>query len=99
MKDKIIKIGQNTNITLDLKTLIIVVTFAISLCSVYFSLKADIAEAKALPKPTLSVTEWQIKDELIRTTIMNNAQGIAEIKSRLAIIEGRLYDINNLIAQ
>ncbi len=105
MKDKIIKINESTSLILDLKTLIIVISFAISLCSVYFSLKADIKLAMENPPPTLSATEWEMKDQNIRLNVQqtliateNNAKGIEDIKKQLTIIEGRLYDINNLMA-
>tara|TARA_E500000305_G_scaffold5835_1_gene4710 strand:+ start:4329 stop:4601 length:273 start_codon:yes stop_codon:yes gene_type:complete len=88
------KINEKTDLTLDLKTIIMVLGFTVSLVSVYYSLKSEIDEAKKLPKPTLSATEWEIKDELIRTTIMKNAEGIDEIKDKLNTIENRLYEIN-----
>tara|TARA_Y100001973_G_C5180788_1_gene324765 strand:- start:1543 stop:1815 length:273 start_codon:yes stop_codon:yes gene_type:complete len=88
------KISESTNLTLDLKTLIIIIGFVISMVSMYSKLQADIEDAKQLPKPTLSATEWEIKDELIRTTIMQNAEGIEEIKDQLNKIEDRLYEIN-----
>jgi len=88
------KISESTNLTLDIKTLIIIIGFAVSMVSMYAKLQADISDAKLLPKPTLSATEWAIKDELIRTTIMQNANGIEEIKNKLNTIESRLYEIN-----
>jgi Mg2+ and Co2+ transporter CorA len=87
-------INEQTKIKLDLKTLGIILTFTISMVMMYAKLQADIQEAKELPKPTLSATEWEIKDELIRTTIMNNASGIEDIKKQLNKIEDRLYEIN-----
>ena len=63
--------------------------------SMYAKLQADIEDAKNLPEPTLSATEWEIKDELIRTTIMQNAEGIEDIKLQLNKIEDRLYEIKN----
>jgi len=88
------KISESTSLTLDLKTLIIIIGFTVSMVMMYAKLQADIEDAKQLPKPTLSATEWEIKDELIRTTIMQNAEGIEEIKDKLNTIENRLYEIN-----
>ena len=87
-------INEQTKINLDLKTLFIILGFTISMVSMYAKLQADIEDAKNLPEPTLSATEWEIKDELIRTTIMNNASGIEDIKKQLNKIEDRLYEIN-----
>ncbi len=88
-------INEQTKINLDLKTLFIILGFTISMVSMYAKLQADIEDAKNLPEPTLSATEWEIKDELIRTTIMQNAEGIEDIKLQLNKIEDRLYEIKN----
>ena len=88
------KINESTAINLDLKSLIMIIGFTVSMVMMYAKLQSDIEDAKNLPKPTLTATEWQIKDELIRTTIMQNAEGIEEIKDKLNTIENRLYEIN-----
>ena len=88
-------INEQTKINLDLKTLFIILGFTISMVSMYAKLQADIEDAKNLPEPTLSATEWEIKDEMIRTTIMQNAEGIEDIKLQLNKIEDRLYEIKN----
>ena len=94
------KITESTSVNLDIKSLIMIIGFTVSLVTMYAKLQADISDAKAHPKPTLSATEWQIKDQLIRETIKNtliatenNAQGIQEIKDKLNKIEDRLYEI------
>lgn len=89
------KVSENTNLTLDLKTIFLIVGFTISLGTMWANLNASIEEAKKLPEPTLTESEWRIKDELIRTTILQNADGIQEIKDRLSIIENRLYEIKS----
>ncbi len=94
------KITESTSVNLDIKSLIMIIGFTVSLVTMYAKLQADISDAKDLPKPTLTATEWQIKDQLIRETIKNtliatenNAQGIQEIKDKLNKIEDRLYEI------
>ena len=93
------KLSPNTTLTLDLKTLILVLGFTITMVSMYAKLQAGISETKLLPLPSISATEFEMKDLLIRETVENNAKGIEDIKKQLTIIEGRLYDINNLMAQ
>ena len=46
------QIGKDTKVTIDLKTIGMIVGFTISLCSIYFVLQADIAKAMELPKLT-----------------------------------------------
>ena len=47
------QLGENTKITLDLKTIGMVVVGAVSLAAMYFTLKKDIELAKELPEPTI----------------------------------------------
>ena len=65
------QIGEDTKITLDLKTIGMLVAGAVSLAAMYFTLQKDIDLAKELPKPEVSRTEYDLKDELIRSTIMD----------------------------
>ena len=87
------KIGEGTQITLDLKTIGIIIGGVISLASLYFIMQADIAEAKELPKPEISRTEYDLKDELVRNTIMDTQDDVEEIKEKIDKIDERLYDI------
>ena len=87
------QIGENTKVTLDLKTTGIIISFVITVASMYFALKSDIAEAKELPKPEISRTEYDLKDELVRTTILDTQDDVEEIKEKLDKIDERLYEI------
>ena len=58
-------------------------------------LQADIAEAKELPIiPPDEVTrmEFQMKDQMIRNTIMETQEDVKEIKSSIEKIEDKLYN-------
>jgi hypothetical protein len=59
----------------------------------YYNLQAEIDIAKKLPEPAVSRVEFELKDNLVRETIMNNAKNIEEIKTQLNKIETRLYEI------
>jgi len=87
------EINEGTKITLDLKTIALVLGGAISLAAMYFALKADIELAKQLPEPAISRTEYDLKDQLIRETIMNTQTKVEENSSKLDKIDGKLYEI------
>ena len=91
------QIGESTKITLDLKTIGMIVGFTITIASMYFVMQADIAEAKELPKPEISRTEYDLKDELIRNTIMDTQDDVEEIKDKVDKIDERLFEIQKLI--
>ena len=87
------KIGENTNITVDLKTIGMIIGFTVTIASLYFVMQADIAEAKELPRPEISKLEYDLKDELIRNTIMDTQDDVEEIKETIKKIDERLYKL------
>ena len=90
------KVSEKSELTLDLKTIGIIVGMVISVSSTYFTLKADIDEnKKALEKGNwVSATEYNLKDELVRTTIMGNSKKLDAIEDKLNTIDERLYNLN-----
>jgi hypothetical protein len=87
------QLGEDTKITLDLKTIAIVIAGAVSLATMYLTLKKDIELAKELPEPTISRTEYDLKDQLVRETIMNTQEKVEENSSKLDKIDEKLYEI------
>ena len=87
------QIGEDTKVTLDLKTIGMIVTFVVMLAGMWFTLQADIAEAKELPEPVIDRIEYDLKDELIRQTIMDTQEDVEEMKEQLDKIDQRLYEI------
>ena len=89
------KIGEDTQVTLDLKTIGMIVGFVIMLAGMWFTLQADIAQAKELPAPVIDRVEYDSKDELIRQTIMDTQEDVEEIKETIDKIDERLYEIQS----
>ena len=87
------QIGEDTKVTLDLKTLGMIGTGIAALVGMWFALQADIQEAKELPEPVIDRTEYDLKDELIRQTILDTQDDVDEIKDKLDKIDERLYEI------
>ena len=90
------KISEKSEFTLDLKTIGIVIAMAVSVSSTYFTLKADIDETKRILEKGnwVSATEYELKDELILTTIMGNSKKLDAIETKLNTIDNRLYNLN-----
>jgi hypothetical protein len=99
------KIGEDTDVTLDLKTIGIIVTGAVALATTYITLSASVtnnAESiESLEGNTVNPIEFQYKDELVRSTIkrieekqetMN--EDVSEIKESLQKMDERLYQIS-----
>tara|TARA_R110000787_G_scaffold3543_2_gene13829 strand:+ start:2219 stop:2503 length:285 start_codon:yes stop_codon:yes gene_type:complete len=87
------QIGKDTKVTIDLKTIGMIVGFTISLCSIYFVLQADIAKAMELPKPEVTKTEFTYKDQIIRDAIMTTQEDVKEMKSTLEKLEERIFEL------
>ena len=87
------QIGEETKITLDLKTLGLIIGGVISLASMYFILKADIALAMEMPKPEISKVEYDLKDELIRQTIMDTQEDVNMLLEKFDKMEERIYEL------
>ena len=87
------QIGEETKITLDLKTIGIILFFIATVIGMWFSLQADIQEAKELPEPEIQRIEFQMKDEAIRDAIINTQDDVEEIKEQLNKIDERLFDL------
>ena len=86
-------ITENTELTLDIKTLVIIISFVVSFVGMYFALQKDIDLAKELPKPQVTRTEYDLKDQLIRETIMNTQKKVEDNSKKLDKIDEKLYQI------
>jgi hypothetical protein len=64
-----------------------------SLIGMWFAIQADIEEAKLLPEPEISRTEYDLKDQLIRETIMNTGKKVEENSDALKNIDEKLFEI------
>lgn len=90
------KIDEGTQITLDLKTIAIILFFVATVVGMWFTLQADINEAKELPvppDPEVTRMEFDMKDQMIRNTILNTQGDVTEIKEDLKRIEEKLDDM------
>jgi len=90
------QIGEDTKVTFDLKTIGMGVAGLAALIGMWFTLQADIAEAKELPEPLPSeVTrmEFDMKDQLIRQTIMTTQEDVTEIKDDMKRIEEKIDNL------
>jgi hypothetical protein len=74
------ELNEDTGFKISVKTLVAIGFAMATLIGFYFTLQADIAEAKELPKPEVSRTEFDLKDKMIRETIINTKEDVEEIK-------------------
>jgi|TARA_R100001230_G_C5623683_1_gene132683 hypothetical protein len=88
------KINENSQFTLDLKTIIMIIGFVISLSATYFTLMAEVEIAKTLPEMPISEKEFELKDKLIRASILSTQEDVQEIKEDMKYLRGKIDEIN-----
>ena len=85
------ELSEETKFNVSVKTLVGIAVGIFTLVGMWFALQEDIQEAKELPKPEVSRTEYDLKDQLIRESIMNTEDKVNENGNKLDKIEERLY--------
>ena len=89
------ELNEDSGFKVSIKTLIGIGAAMATVISMWFMLQADIAEARELPiPPPQDVTrmEFDMKDQMIRNTIMTTQSDVEEIKKTLEKIEDKLYN-------
>ena len=89
------EIGKDTKVKLSLETIISLGFVLVTMTGMWFTLKGEIAEAKELPAPPdpeVTRMEFDMKDQMIRNTIMETKKDVEEIKESLEKIEDKLYN-------
>jgi len=89
------ELNEDTSFQISIKTLGGIAALIATLVGMWFTLQADIAEAKELPKPPnpeVTRMEFDMKDQMIRQTIMTTQEDVQEIKKSIEKIEEKLYE-------
>jgi len=90
------QLNEETGFNVSIKTLVGIGFAMATIISMWFVLQADIAEAKALPEPPpaeVTRMEFDMKDQLIRQTIMTTQENVTEIKEDIKRIEDKIDEL------
>jgi hypothetical protein len=87
------KINEYSQFTLDLKTIIMIIGFVISLSATYYTVMAEVEIAKTLPEMPISEKEFELKDKLIRASILSTQEDVKEIKEDMKYLRGKIDKI------
>ena len=101
------ELNEDTGFKISIKTLLAIgfgmatligIGFAMAtLIGMWFTLQADIADAKELPAPPdpeVTRMEFDMKDQMIRQTIMTTQEDVKEIKKSIEKIEDKIDKLN-----
>tara|TARA_E500000318_G_scaffold107109_1_gene115942 strand:- start:655 stop:945 length:291 start_codon:yes stop_codon:yes gene_type:complete len=78
---------------ISVENLITIGAVVVTVVGMWYSLQADIELAKELPEPPVSRTEYDLKDQLIRETIINTQEKVEEIDETVKKIDEKLFEI------
>jgi len=87
------ELNENTTLKLSVKTLGGIAALIFTLVSMWFMLKADIAEAKELPvplSPEVTRMEFNMKDANIRLSIENTETMVEKMEERMIRLEDKI---------
>ena len=87
------ELNENIDFKVSIKTLLALGAAMATVISMWFVLQSDIEEARKLPKPPIERIEYDLKDELIRQTIMDTQDDVESILEELEKIDQRLYEL------
>lgn len=96
------EVGKDSKFTLSIETAVSVVVSIAMVVGLWYSLQNDIEEAKRLPEPEVSRMEYDLKDQMIRDSILNTEgkvdkleEKVDDIKEDTKMIQETLINMNN----
>jgi len=87
------ELNEDTGFNVSIKTLAGIGAAMATVIGMWFVLQADIAEAKLLPEPPspeITRMEFDMKDQLVRQTIMTTQEDVKEIKEQLEKLNDKI---------
>jgi len=87
------ELNEEIGFVLSVKTLIGIGFAIATIAGMWFTLQADIAEARELPEPIpdeVTRMEFDMKNQMIRQTIMTTQEDVTEIKEDMKRIEEKI---------
>tara|TARA_R100000963_G_C4593499_1_gene69827 strand:+ start:17 stop:304 length:288 start_codon:yes stop_codon:yes gene_type:complete len=90
------KIGENTKVSTDLKFLISFIIMIIGLVGTYYNLVGQVSAIELKVERFdgyPSANEINMKNELIRQTVLSNKETLDAIEKKIDVMDERLYQV------
>jgi hypothetical protein len=91
------ELGKDSKFTLSIETLISIAVTIFMVVGLWFNLQAEIEEAKQLPEPPISRTEYDLKDQMIRNSILNTEEKVEKLEDKVDDIKEDTRSINETL--
>jgi len=92
-----VEVGKDTKFTISIETGISIAVTIAMVVGMWFSLKSEIEEAKLLPEPPISRTEYDLKDQMIRNSILNTEEKVEKLEEKVDDIKADTRSINETL--
>ena len=93
------EVGKDTKFSLTIETAISILVSVGMVIGMWFTLQADIEEAKELPVPEVGRTEYVLKDQMIRNTIIETQKDVTEMKEEQKEMRDDVKNIERMMMQ
>ena len=93
------EVSKDSKFTFSIETLISMAVTIFMVVGIWFTLQADIKEAKELPKPEIGRTEYDLKDQMIRNTIIETEKDVQESKEQQKEMREDVKNIERMMMQ
>jgi hypothetical protein len=94
-----VEVSKDSKFTFSIETLISLAVTIFMVVGIWFTLQADIQEAKELPAPEIGRTEYDLKDQMIRNTILETEKDVTEIKETQKEMREDVKNIERMMMQ
>jgi|TARA_B100001939_G_scaffold348233_1_gene374627 MFS superfamily sulfate permease-like transporter len=91
------EIGKDSKFTLSIETAISIAVTIAMVVGLWYSLQSDIEEAKRLPEPEVSRMEYELKDQMVRESILNTEEKVDKLEEKVDDIKEDTKSINQTL--
>ena len=91
------EVNKDSKFTISIETGISIAVTIAMVVGMWYSLKAEIEIAKELPEPPISRTEYDLKDQMIRNSILNTEEKVEKLEEKVDDIKADTRSINETL--
>jgi septal ring factor EnvC (AmiA/AmiB activator) len=92
-----LKLSENTVLKLDLKTIVAIILVTASFVGMYYTLQADIEEAKKMPPAEVKRIEYDLREEWNEKSILTLTERIHMIEQTIDILSEEIKITSSML--
>ena len=91
------ELSKDSKLTFSLETAISIAVTIAMIVGMWYSLQSEIEEEKRLPEPEVSRMEYELKDQMIRDSILNTEEQVDKLEDKVDDIKEDTRMINETL--